>query len=202
MLKEKLLLCRNKFGITGKVSMTVKICLLFVLCSFVSCQKDADEPSLTGTKWQLVGYFDAQTGAIADEDSLALAHTLELIKDCNDCFVLVFQSDNMLKYPDSTIHNKKISWIDSLCFGNTSLSEFPLFSAVGTIGGWECGGFYKFDYSTSKIKFAIATGYPYDVYIPCMELYENTINKVQSFSFSAKELKLYYNDQEKLFIIQ
>ena len=131
------------------------------------------ERSLTGTKWKLVGFYDTETKTLKELEPT----------DCEKCYVFIF-------YPDSIGKN----WLDINPFNNTN-----------ALGGYACvrpcHGYYKIDYSTSKLEILFWNM----TYAPDFldgNLYVETMNKVQNFLFSGEELKLYYNDKKNYLLFK
>ena len=79
--------CLNKCKSVQLISVAV-LCVFLMLCH-LSCQNQMkDENSLQGTKWKLVGLYNAKT------DKLKVFETRP--RDCEDCYTLTFLSDTVV----------------------------------------------------------------------------------------------------------
>ena len=177
-------LIKIPFSAVQKVTV-VLLCVLWMLFS-CSCQskmensgENIDDPTeLIGTKWELVGVVDAQTGALK---------VLEP-KDCDKCYTISFIEDSV--FNESTWFNGRVDvepgWYK--LFAGRSPSNF--------LSVWYRHDNEKYSFEIYNIGGTLVAE-NWDE-----PLFRNCLIAVQSFSLNKNELKLYYNENKNYLLFK
>jgi len=130
-----------------KKILTLVIFLSVLAGSFSACKEkiDNDITFLEGSSWKLVGIVDSQTSVLTEFEP----------KDCNECYIIVFDTDST--FSGQTTSN--IFWGDYEIDYNTHTLRFA--NMIGTEVG-EYGDGYKYGEILNKIHaFKVSsTTYP------------------------------------------
>jgi hypothetical protein len=115
-----------------KILLQTTALLLILAGMMISCGKD-EINSLKGTKWKLAGIVDVQTGKLTELEP----------KDCEQCYTLVFDTDNTAQGYSSS----NVVWVD--------ISASHLIGIATEVGEYEPDGYIFCDATILVTSYSI-----------------------------------------------